>query len=133
MIAWTPSLAVGIEEIDAQHKELFRAADAFLTSVESATPTKVSALLAYLRSYANTHFSEEEGWMREFSFPEFGAHKAQHERFLRDLDELASEHRRRDGPGLEPMRVAAWLGRWLIDHVSASDTGLARFIVSRSA
>jgi hemerythrin len=133
MIAWTPSLAVGIEEIDAQHKELFRAADAFLTSVENCTPAKVAALLAYLRSYANTHFSEEEGWMREFSFPEFALHKAQHERFLRDLDQLAAVHRRHDGTGLEPMRVATWLGRWLIDHVSASDTRLAHFIVSRSA
>ena len=133
MIAWTPALAVGIEEIDAQHKELFRAADAFLASLEACTPAKVAALLAYLRSYAVTHFAEEEGWMREFSFPEFPAHRAQHERFLRDLEELAAEHARYSGSGIEPMRVAAWLGRWLIDHVSASDTRLARFIVSRSA
>ena len=133
MIAWTPALAVGIEEIDAQHKELFRAADAFLTSLEFCTPAKVASLLAYLRSYALTHFAEEEGWMREFSFPEFPVHRAQHERFLRDLEALAAEHVRPGGPQLEPMRVATWLGRWLMDHVSASDTRLARFIVSRSA
>src|SRR5689334_7717716 len=133
MIAWTPSLAVGIEEIDAQHKELFRAADAFLLGLETSGRDEVSTLLDYLRSYAVTHFGEEESWMREFSYPEYGGHRGQHERFVRDLDSLVAEHRRPGGPGLEPMRVATWLGRWLIDHVSASDTKLARFIVSRSA
>jgi hemerythrin len=132
MIAWTPALAVGIEEIDAQHKELFRAADAFLTSLENSGRADVAALLKYLRSYAVSHFGEEEGWMREFSYPEYGAHKSLHDRFLRDLESLTVEHEE-SSPGLEPMRVATWLGRWLIDHVSANDTKLARFIVSRSA
>jgi hemerythrin len=132
MIAWTPALAVGIEEIDAQHKELFRAADAFLTGLESSGRDDVTDLLSYLRSYAVSHFGEEEGWMREFSYPEYGSHKTLHDRFLRDLEALTVEHGD-GGPGLEPMRVATWLGRWLIDHVSASDTKLARFIVSRSA
>jgi hemerythrin len=133
MIAWTPSLAVGIEEIDAQHKELFRAADAFLTGLEAAGRDEVASLLAYLRSYTVSHFGEEESWMRDFSYPEYPGHRAQHDRFVRDLEALAAEHGREGGPGLEPMRVATWLGRWLIDHVSASDTKLARFIVSRSA
>jgi len=132
MIAWTPSLAVGIEEIDAQHKELFRAADAFLSGLESCDREEVAELLSYLRRYTVSHFGEEEGWMREFSYPEYVPHKAQHDRFLRDLEALTDEHGT-SGTGLEPMRVATWLGRWLIDHVSASDTKLARFIVSRSA
>jgi hemerythrin len=132
MIAWTPALAVGIEEIDAQHQELFRSAEAFVSGLSERSPAQVTALLAYLRRYAAAHFSEEEAWMRDFCYPEQEAHAAQHERFLSDLDELAAEHAR-GGPGLAPMRVATWLGRWLTDHVGASDTKLARFVVSRSA
>jgi hemerythrin len=132
MIAWTPALAVGIEEIDAQHQELFRSAEAFASGIGERSPAQVGALLTYLRRYAAAHFSEEEGWMREFCYPEQDAHAAQHERFLCDLDELAREHARGD-PGLTPMRVAAWLGHWLTDHVAASDTKLAGFVVSRSA
>jgi len=133
MIAWTPSLSVGIEEIDEQHKELFRRADAFLASLDTASRDDVGILLDYLRFYAITHFSEEEGWMRDLAYPEFGSHRAQHDRFLRDLERLGGEHARVGGPGVEPMRVAAWLGRWLMDHVASSDTRLAQYVLSRSA
>jgi hemerythrin len=133
MIAWTPSLSVGIEEIDAQHKELFRRADAFLTGLETRSREEVGMLLSFLQRYAVMHFGEEESWMRKFAYPDYRAHKAQHDKFLRDLEALFVEHGRRGGPGLKPMRVATWLGRWLMDHVSISDVGLAQFVISRSA
>lgn len=133
MIAWTPSLSVGVEEIDAQHKELFRRADAFLTGLETRSRQDVAVLLSYLRRYAVMHFGEEESWMRESGYPAYREHKAQHDKFLRDLEALTVEHARRGRPGLEPMRVASWLGRWLMEHVSSSDVRLAQFVISRTA
>jgi hemerythrin len=126
MFSWTPSLAVGVEEIDEQHKEWFRHAAAFTNGLEHRTRQDVDALIAYLRRYSVMHFSVEESWMREFKYPQFLAHKAQHDRFLRDLEKLSAEHRAR---GLDPMRVGSWLGQWMTDHVSVTDLRLAEFMV----
>jgi hemerythrin len=133
MIEWTPALAVGIEEIDAQHQELFRRAERFVASLSGSSRQDVGILLSYLRLYAVTHFGAEEAWMRDVGYPAYAQHKAEHDSFVEQILALSAEHERRAGPGLQPMRVGSWLARWLEDHVSGTDTAFARFVLSRSA
>ena len=132
MIQWTPALAVGIDEIDAQHQELFRRAGQFLASLEGSSRKDVGTLLSYLRLYAITHFGTEEERMREAEYPEYPAHKAEHDRFIRELLRMSDEHERRGGPGLQPLRVATFVTRWLEEHVSGTDTALARFLLANA-
>jgi hemerythrin len=132
MIQWTPALAVGIEEIDAQHQELFRRAGQFLASLEGSSRKDVGTLLSYLRLYAITHFGTEEERMRDAEYPEYPAHKTEHDRFVRELLRMSDEHERRGGPGLQPLRVATFVTRWLEEHVSGTDTALARYLLSRA-
>ena len=127
MIAWTPSLSVGVDEIDEQHKEWFRHADAFLNGLDNRTRQEIEDLFSFLRRYSVMHFAVEESWMREFKYPQFHAHKVQHDRFLRELEKLSAEHK---AHGLEPMRVGSWLGRWMSDHVSMTDVQLAEFLMT---
>lgn len=124
MIAWTPALAVGIEQIDAQHRELFRRAELFLSGIESCSRHEVGVLLSYLRFYVVNHFGSEEAFMREAEYPGYPAHKRQHDRFLKDLLALSAENERYEGPGLAPHRVATWLNTWLTDHVGRTDAEL---------
>ncbi len=133
MVQWTPALRVGIEEIDAQHQELFRRADRFLTALNNQSRQDVGILLSYLRLYVVTHFGAEEDFMRESSYPLYPQHKAQHDKFVRDLLALSSEHEARGSAGLQPMRIASWLQRWLEEHVSGSDMELARYLLARTA
>ncbi|MFL5262279.1 MAG: bacteriohemerythrin [Anaeromyxobacteraceae bacterium] len=128
MIAWTPTLSVGLKEIDDQHKEWFRRAGAFVDGIDHRTAEETSALLNYLRSYSQMHFAAEESLMRDLKYPGYLGHKAQHERFIRDIEKLSAQHRRAD---LEPMRVAALLGCWMTDHVSLTDQQLALFVSAR--
>jgi hemerythrin len=133
MIKWTTDLAVGIEEIDAQHQELFRRAERFVMGLSEPTRQDVGILLSYLRLYCVTHFGAEESWMRQVSYAGYEHHKAEHDGFIEHILELSREHERRGSPGLEPMRVGTWLQRWLEEHVSGTDRAFARFILSRSA
>jgi hemerythrin len=133
MIAWAPDLAVGIEEIDAQHQELFRRAERFIAGLAGSSRQDVGILLSYLRLYCVTHFGAEEVWMRDVSYPEYAKHKAEHDGFLEHLLQLSAEHERRGGPGLQPMRVGSWLAKWLQEHVSGTDRAFARYLVARSA
>jgi hemerythrin len=133
MLSWTPALAVGVEEIDAQHQELFRRAERFVASLDGSSRQEIGILLSYLRLYCVTHFGAEEAWMRDAGYPGYAAHKAAHDGFVKDLLGLSAEHERRGGPGLEPMRIGSWLSTWLSDHVAGSDTDFAKFLMARSA
>jgi hemerythrin len=132
MVKWTPSLAVGIEEIDAQHQELFARAARFVSSLERTDRQEIGVLLSYLRMYCITHFGAEESLMRESGYPGYAAHKAEHDRFVKDILAMSDEHERRRGPGLQAMRVGAWLSRWLEDHLSRTDRALAGFLRAKA-
>ena len=131
MIRWTPALAVGIEEIDAQHQELFRRAERFLDSLQHSSRRDIGIMLSYLRLYCVTHFGAEEAWMRDVGFPGYVQHRAEHETFIEHLVQLSAEHEKRGGPGLQPVRVGSFLSRWLEDHVSRTDCAFAAFLLTR--
>jgi len=129
MLTWTPALAVGIAEIDAQHQELFRLADAFLEGLQSCSAADVARMLDFLRNHARTHFDAEEDWMGEAGYLDLEAHRAEHQRFLSDLEKLSPG----DGAaGAAPLEVASWLVRWLHDHVVRADGAAARFVLARA-
>jgi len=130
-IRWKASLSVGIEGIDEQHKELLRRAAAFLDGLEGRSRQDVGTLLSYLRTYAMGHFGEEEEAMRDSAYPGYERHKAQHDRFLRDLLTLSKEQEKRGGVGVDPLRVGEWLQDWIAEHVSRTDTEMARYFLHR--
>ena len=131
-LEWTPALSVGIEEIDAQHRELFRRAGGLLDAVREGNAGGVSELVGYLHRYAVTHFGAEEAAMRERRYPGYVRHKAEHDRFIADLLDLAEEHDDRGGAFVAP-RLDRWLAAWLREHVSGTDAELGRFLSSRGA
>ncbi|HVI96202.1 MAG TPA: bacteriohemerythrin [Anaeromyxobacter sp.] len=133
MVKWTPALAVGIEEIDAQHQELFSRAARFVSSLERTDRQEIGVLLSYLRMYCVTHFGAEEAWMREVSYPGYQEHKAEHDRFVKDILAMSDEHERRRGPGLEALRVGTFLSKWLQDHLAHTDRAFASFLRAQSA
>jgi hemerythrin len=130
-IRWTKALSVGIASIDEQHKELFRRAKAFLEGVEGRSRQDVGILLSYLRTYAVTHFGEEEEAMRASDFPGYERHKAQHDRFLKDLMILSREQDKRGGKGVPAADLGTLLRKWMHQHVTVTDAEMARYLVSR--
>ncbi len=130
-IRWTKALSVGIPAIDEQHKELFRRASAFLDGVAGRSRQDVGILLSYLRTYAVTHFGEEEEAMRRTEFPGYERHKAQHDRFMKDLLALSKEQDRRGGKGVAARELGTFVRKWFHDHLSVTDTEMARWLVAR--
>jgi hemerythrin len=126
--AWRPEYAVGIEEIDAQHQELFRRAGLFAESLRRQSRQEIGIFLSFLRFYAVTHFGAEEAWMREAKYPGTAEHQKLHDRFIKDVLALSDQHEKKGGPGIEPARVTEWLGTWLTHHVTQIDTDVARHL-----
>ena len=131
-LEWSPALAVGIAEIDAQHRELFRRARRLIDGIRQGDPDEVDELVDYLHQYAVNHFGAEEAAMREARYSGYARHKAQHDRFIEDLLALAAEHEERGAASVGP-KLDQWLTGWLREHVSRTDTELGRFLAKRSA
>src|SRR5512138_2619963 len=94
-LEWTQALSVGVEEIDAQHRELFRRAARLLEGIQGGEPEELGQLIDFLYRYAVEHFGAEEEHMRRTRFPGYLRHKAEHDRFAADLLGLAREHERK--------------------------------------
>ena len=132
-LEWTPALAVGVEEIDAQHRELFRRAARLLDGLHRGEPEEIGELVGYLHRYAVTHFGAEESAMREARYPGYARHKAEHDRFIADLLVVAADQEREGGGAFLAVRIDHWLQGWLRQHVSGTDAELARFLAQRRA
>ncbi len=133
ILEWTPALSVGVDEIDAQHQELFRRAARLLEGIREGQPEELGQLVDFLYEYAVEHFGAEEEHMRRTAFPGYARHKAEHDRFISDLLQLAREHERSGAGAFMALKVSHWLGQWLRDHVSGTDAELGKFLVRRTA
>lgn len=132
-LEWTSDLSVGDEEIDAQHREIFRRVARLIEGAQRGEPEELAGLVQYLHEYAVTHFGAEEGRMRGARYPELARHKAEHDRFLSDLLAIGRELDR-SGPGaFLSLRVNHWLLGWVKEHVSVTDAALAAFLRRLSA
>jgi hemerythrin len=132
-LEWTPALSVGVEEIDAQHRELFRRAARLLDGIHGGEPGELGELLDFLYQYAVQHFGAEEEHMRRTRFPGYARHKAEHDRFASDLLALARDHERQGAGAFMSLKASHWLTRWLREHVSGTDAELGSFLLRQSA
>ncbi|MCX8069933.1 MAG: bacteriohemerythrin [Thermodesulfovibrionales bacterium] len=125
---WSEDLAVGIDEIDNQHKKLIGLINqlAILKEQQTSDREYIHSLLSELFNYTIYHFFTEEQIMENISYPEYGSHKMEHvnlsarvvdyfERFSRGEEYLQSE-------------IYEFLKAWLNSHIKNTDTKLGKFI-----
>ncbi|MBV5350516.1 hemerythrin domain-containing protein, partial [bacterium] len=74
-ITWREDLAVGVEQIDDQHKELLARFDLLLSACKQGKGSEeVLHLLDFLDEYVIRHFGDEEQLQKKIGFPDFTAH-----------------------------------------------------------
>jgi hemerythrin len=132
-IPWTPALAIGVSEIDHQHKELFLRIEQLVQGVSRGNATDVERLLEFLGQYVVKHFGAEERWMLRSAYPDYVRHKAEHERFIRDYEHMTQEFREKGPNVLVGIRMNNWIAEWLMRHISRSDMELGRFLATKVA
>ena len=129
MLAWDPSLAIGIPEIDEQHRSLFEQATRFDAAVRSGLKGKErQELFSFLAGYANEHFEAEERLMREAGYPRLASHALEHAEFRRRLATLLPHWESEGDSSALLMAVSGFLMRWLREHIGASDRAIGEFL-----
>ncbi|MFZ5353499.1 MAG: bacteriohemerythrin [Bacillota bacterium] len=128
-IEWKDDLAIGVLEVDNQHKELFKkVSDLFEACTAGKGKEEISQVVSYLEDYVVVHFRDEEGLQAKYSYPEFESHKKQHEQFIKDFIAL-KEKLQFEGPTATVIiQLNHTLVNWLINHIRKTDKALGAFL-----
>lgn len=123
-------LAVGFEEIDAQHRGIFEAMDAARVAAEAGDVAAARREVAGLGDLLVAHFSAEEGFMAESLYPDRARHKAAHDLFMQDFAQLGRELE----AGLSDLAVQWIVTRvpeWVKFHIRVNDSALGAYLSSK--
>ena len=130
VIEWDESYSVGVEELDEQHKQLFRLLNALFEAEEtSARSQTVSGLLEQMKAYAAMHFETEERYMSERGYAGLAGHVRAHEQFRKKAEELCSD--RLDGQEGIFVEMLEFLYEWLVGHILSADKDYAPVVSGR--
>jgi hemerythrin len=128
VVQWHDSLATGDEEIDAQHREMFRRLAALVGALEQGRRDEIPRTFEFLGGYLVDHFGAEERAMEERGYPGRNVHRAAHARFVREYGELQGLYEA-TGPSLAiAVKAATWIQGWLQGHLFGADRAFARYL-----
>jgi hemerythrin len=127
-LQWTPALAVGVESVDEQHRELFRRAERLITALRGGQKEEVVPLLSFLEGYVVYHFEAEEKLMREHRYPGLPAHAAAHKQFREDYADVMMQFLRTGPTALVALTMHNWLSDWLRMHLAGLDRELGEWL-----
>ena len=128
-IVWTKDLAIGVDQIDEQHRELFRRFDDLQEACARwQGREQVGALLVFLEEYVHFHFQAEEELMARYDYPELEEHRAMHAGFRRHQQAIKEEFQNEEATGALLARTNKMLLAWIIDHIQQVDVRIGIFI-----
>ena len=123
---------VNVPEIDSQHETLIALINRLHRAMTQCEPQQVlDALISELVEHTRQHFLFEEQLMQEHGYPGYARHKAQHDRLIDHILELAE--RFRGGDLLLSFGVMVDLKGWAIVHIEKADRPLGVFLNSGAA
>jgi hemerythrin len=89
LIYWTPDLAVGVERIDDQHRQLFKAADDLAEAMWAGKKgDEVKKTIDFMLDYTSFHFKDEEEVMVNSNYPGYAAQQQAHVKFVSVVSDL---------------------------------------------
>jgi hemerythrin len=130
ILVWRDEFAVGVAEIDAQHRRLIDMVAAFYGALAEGKQAKdaLGELLKRLLDYTRYHFSTEERLMQQAEFPATSLHQAQHAVFVAKITDMVA--RLAEGRLVLSVEATVFIQDWLVDHILVTDKRLGRYLTS---
>lgn len=122
--SWDPSLSIGIEVIDGQHRRIID----YINELDMARLQRdrkaVGRVLVGLVDYTRTHFAFEENLLRHSGYPLSDSHKRVHDAFVAHIAEYARQHE--EGKDIT-RKLMSELQIWLTNHIKRDDRDYAPY------
>ena len=129
-VEWKDDYSVGIDSIDQQHKKLLNLINQLQTAVDYSTGEEFEReALDELVDYTKTHFTYEEGLMRDNDYPDFEPHKLQHEKMFEKVREVLAEYEQDQDTAMA--NAAEYLRDWLINHINGTDKEYSSYLIGK--
>ena len=130
LITWDDSYNINIREIDRQHLKLVQIINDLNDAMREGKANDVLAkLLRELVSYTKTHFTNEEGYLERYGYPDLSAHKLKHVAFVNKISDFRDSFESgRLGVSIEIMK---FLKDWLLTHIKGTDKKYVPFLVGK--
>ena len=129
-LEWKDEYSVGIDSIDQDHKKLINLINQLQTAINFSTGEEFEreALDAAL-DYTKHHFAFEEKMLSDNGYPEYDAHKAEHQKMIDKVDQLMTNYS--SVPHDTLLDAHAFLKNWLIHHINGTDQKYSAFICDK--
>lgn len=133
-IRWNESLAIGVGEIDEQHRELVQQFDGLLAACEQGRGREeLKTLLGFLDWYVQRHFNDEEALQLHYSYPAYQEHRGEHQAFISRLSSLRQQICEERVELRHLIEINHLLYAWLVNHISGADRDLGLFLEKKRA
>lgn len=124
MFNWNEDYALGIKEIDDQHKHLFSIGNELYellnTAAEGDIYDEIMAIVDSLTDYTIFHFSVEEKYFETFNYEGAADHIKEHQAFIQKLESIdfhaVDEDQRKHAMGILKIVID-----WIFKHIHGSD------------
>ena len=127
LFTWEDTFSVNIRIIDMQHKKLVSMVNELHQAmVKGSGKDKLGSILSNLVEYTRGHFTTEERLMRTHAYPDFLAHKSEHDHLTEKVMDLQRGFRSNE-VGLT-IEVMEFLKDWLRDHILGYDKKYSPFL-----
>lgn len=129
VVQWSDSYRIGLAEIDDQHKTLIDLMNDLWTAIAvDANAQDCGKILLRLEHYTVAHFGAEETMMRTIGYPDFDAHQAAHQHFVKRLQTEAQRLQQGERLSLD---ILHFLRDWLVNHILVNDKAYAAYYAGK--
>jgi len=127
LMPWGRRLALGIPEVDKQHKELVAMVNELHRAMRMKTGSReAGAILTRLADYTVHHFEYEEKLFDLHGYPDILNHKKMHKDLVAKVLAFTTEFEQ--GRAALSMDLMRFLTNWLKDHIMKADKAYAPFL-----
>lgn len=124
---WGDEYKVNVRELDAQHFKLVELVNNLDKAIIEGTEAgSVGTTLNGLLDYTAYHLIFEEKILKMYGYPEFEAHRREHDELSWKVLDLRSRYN--SGDHVEPIEVLEFLTGWLKNHIMNSDKRYGTFL-----
>lgn len=127
---WKDDFATNIWEVDNQHKKLLALLNRLFDAMSVGKgKDALGSILKELIDYTVYHFGTEERLFKEHGYPEYAAHKKEHDDLTKKAVELKTAFD--SGKQLITIDVMNFLKDWLNVHILQEDKKFGPYLASK--
>ncbi len=125
-IEWSDEYSVGIKQFNDDHRELIKIVNELHSGLISKLGiAQMTYIMGSLVNYTVSHFAREEKYMVKYNYPDYDAHKNEHEKLLNKVREYS--RMLEDGQTSFSIELMSFLRDWLVNHIQGCDMKYREF------